>query len=207
MLPTSIISRFLVKMHHYIDEDNYWRQGALIKDNSNIALIEALPFERKVVIKVASDSDCRMFLKLIRKEFESIHHSISRIDVEELIALENGNILVSYKHLLSYEEEGIKEYFEPETKKKYPVKKLLNGVESRVNLEDLRLRISEGQIGEVLEDLILAFPKNNEIIVLQSRYNRIEFQDKFGKISNNDKTMEDNKIVSAILDIIDSQEL
>lgn len=202
MLPTSIISRFLVKMHHCIDEDNYWRQGALIKDSGNVALIEALPFERKVVIKVASDADCRMFLKLIRREFEAIHQSISRIEVESLIALE-GNILVSYDALLNYEKAGVKEYFEPKTMKKYSVKRLLNGVENRANLENLRLRVSKGQIGEVLEDLILAFPKNNEIVALQARYNQIKMQDILGKISTDNKTKEENKIVSATLEIID----
>ena len=204
ILPSSIMSRFLVKIHHYIHQKSYWRHGAVIKDNNTIAFVEALPFEKKIIIKVAGRGDKKNFLSFIRKEFDIIHRSISKLLVEPFIALDaSGGILVNYDDLLSYNEAGENIYFEPKTRKRYNVKDLLNGIEKRINFELIINNISKGKSREALEELNNNFPNQNEIVLLLAQINQLIKDKASGILNSTQVNQEFNKINSSTLEIID----
>ena len=205
ILPNSIISRLLVKMHDLIYKNNYWRQGTIIYDDGNYALVEALPFEKKITIKIAGKNDRRILLSHIRKELDIIHRSISKLKVESFISLdEKGEVIVNYHDLLSYEEEGIEIYFEPKSRKKYSVKGLLYGIENRIDYKKLKQEISKGKVDLVLEELKFDFPDNNEVLTLLARINKLKSDRNSGVLDNDNYRREEYAIVISTLSFIDN---
>jgi small GTP-binding protein len=204
VLPNSIISRFLVKIHSNIYQQNYWRNGAVIQDGYNFAYVEAIPFDKKIVIRVAGDGEKRDLLSVIRREFEKIHKTISKIKVEYYIALDaRGELLINYQDLLSYEEEGIETYFEPRQRKKYSVKQLLSGIEERVDLNEVKELISQGKINDALNDLRAVFPNSNEIVLLSARLNKAKQNLLSGLIDEKEYSKEENQVIAITLNTID----
>jgi internalin A len=85
VLPSSIITRFIVRMNTAIDEI-VWRSGVVLKDNSNNALVKADTEDRKVYIWVGGDEHKRHdFLSKIRGQFDAIHKTISKLEVKEMV--------------------------------------------------------------------------------------------------------------------------
>jgi len=134
ILPSSVISRFMVRMHLYISKRNYWRTGAVLvsEDTQNRALVKADTEDRKVFIYVTGrESSRRNFLEIIRADFRRIHRSISQIQVTEMVPIPNHpNIAVSYKHLRLLEEKGHTSYIPDGLDEEVSVSRLLNGLES-----------------------------------------------------------------------------
>jgi len=130
ILPQSVISRFIVKMHQRIDNQTYWRSGVVLISKDNRAQITADLYDKKIFIAINGTAPTRRdFLSEIRGCFFSIHDSFARLPVEEKVPLpQNPEIVVSFQHLLDLEEIG-EETFVPEgTKEKVKVRELLNGV-------------------------------------------------------------------------------
>ncbi|WP_226992379.1 COR domain-containing protein [Desulfatibacillum aliphaticivorans] len=133
-LPAGIISRFIVRMHAYISQNTYWKNGVvLISENGkNRALVKADPADNLVAIQVnGEENGRRAFLELIRADFRKIHASPKREGVKELVPLPNKpKVTVSYQHLVTLEKAGLEEFIPEGTDKIYSVKPLLDGVEA-----------------------------------------------------------------------------
>jgi internalin A len=142
VLPSSIISRFMVKVHRMISGEFYWRNGVVIFFENCFALIKADIQERKIFIEVDGVNK-RSMLSLIREKFESLHHGFSGIDVSRFIPveLENKKVLISYDDLLLYEEAKEELIFIPSLKKKYSVINLLEGVEKRSKKQSKKTKL------------------------------------------------------------------
>lgn len=145
-LPSSIISRFIVRMSAFIHQ-TVWRSGVVLKHKGNIALVKADSEERKFFIWVSGDENTRRdFLSVIRAEIASIHNTIARIEALEKVPVPNqSHIVVDYDHLLMLEQKGITEYIPEGMQEPINVKKLLNGVvpeNERRPLDDLRLPVN-----------------------------------------------------------------
>ncbi|MDW3649863.1 MAG: COR domain-containing protein [Bacteroidia bacterium] len=129
VLPPAIMSRFIVKVHSLINENNYWRYGAIIQKDGCKSLIKADLTERKIFIEVHGDGYKRDLLSFIRGQFDLIHRTYVDIGVKAMIPLDKySKEVVDYKSLLIYEEMGMKDYFAPELRRKFLVKDLLDGV-------------------------------------------------------------------------------
>ncbi|HIE31128.1 MAG TPA: GTP-binding protein, partial [Methanosarcinales archaeon] len=133
VLPGSIISRFIVRMHPSICENTYWRSGVMLEDkvSGNKALVKADKEDKKIFIWVSGrEQTRRTFLGVIRSNFDYIHETIPGIEPEEKVPLpDHPEIVVDYRHLLVLEEKN-KDYFIPEGhSEEVNVKELLNGVE------------------------------------------------------------------------------
>lgn len=163
VFPRSIIERFLVKMHWNIYSD-YWRNGAVLKEGSTFALIEAIPFKKRIIIKVAGDIGRRELLTIIRREFKRIHTAFPNICINSYIMIDGKEeYKVNYNDLLIFEEEGLKTYFHTGTRLKYKVKELLNGIEERIDLEELKELVSQNKVEFVLRELVVIFSNNGKI--------------------------------------------
>jgi internalin A len=85
VLPSSVVTRFIVRTNEFIDE-LVWRSGVTLKDGGSTALVKADIEERKVFIWVSGDEYRRHdFLSKIRGQFDAIHKTISKLEVKEMV--------------------------------------------------------------------------------------------------------------------------
>lgn len=108
VLPSSIISRFIVRMNAFIHK-TVWRSGAVLKSGGNTALIKADAEDRKIYIWVSGDEHTRRdFLSAIRSELASIHKTIAKIEVREKVPVPNHPEIepIDYEFLLQLEHDG-----------------------------------------------------------------------------------------------------
>lgn len=108
VLPTSIISRFIVRMNAFVHK-TVWRSGVVLKSGGNTALVKADTEDRKIYIWVSGDVPTRRdFLSAIRMEFDAIHRTIAKIEATEKVPLPNYPTAdpVDYAFLLQLERDS-----------------------------------------------------------------------------------------------------
>ncbi|MGB0385034.1 MAG: COR domain-containing protein [Ardenticatenaceae bacterium] len=134
VLPSSIISRFIVRMHRHVLPQNAWRRGVVLnnKERNNQALVIADIEDKKISIWVAGTENMRRtFLSIIRDHFEHIHETIPKIEAQEVVPLpDHPHITYPYANLRQLEKRGIRIHYLPEIDAEIDVKQLLDGIES-----------------------------------------------------------------------------
>jgi small GTP-binding protein len=135
----SIITRFIVKMHHSISKKTYWRTGVVLEyvingRARNEALVKADTVERKIIIAIRGNENTRReFLSRIREKFEEIHNSFPiefKENVAERVPIPNyPEISIDYQHLRNLEEMGEGFVIPERLSEQFSVKDLLNGIE------------------------------------------------------------------------------
>lgn len=117
LLPSSVISRFIVRMNAFIYDKTYWRYGVVLnsKDKRNKALIKADLDAKKIFIFVnGREASRKELLSIVFAEFDKIYATIPRLQVSEKIPLPNRpTITTDYKHLLVLQEKRVT-HFIPE---------------------------------------------------------------------------------------------
>lgn len=128
--PMSMMSRFIVRMHSFIDEGLNWKSGVVLSDKHNRALVKADRDERRIDIWVSGINLTRRdLLAKIRANFEHIHTTIPRIEPREIIPLyADKNIGVDYNYLIGLESRGKRVYTAPETFEDFDIQELLAGI-------------------------------------------------------------------------------
>lgn len=130
VLPTSIFSRFMVKIHRHIRGTDFWLNGVVMQFESCESLIRADFEEKVIVIEVAGTGNRRNLLSIIREKFEDVHSNFKDIDVKQEIPIDSENkVLVSYDDLVLYEQANEESIFIPQLKTRFKVKNLLDGIE------------------------------------------------------------------------------
>jgi small GTP-binding protein len=131
-LPDSIISRFIVRMNRYIQEQYYWKNGVFLHSGENRAKIKADLVDRKIFISIIGKVQTRRaFLAVIRSAFDEINSNF-KIEIKQMIPLPDyPAVLVSYDELTVYENNNKPTYFVATlgVEKDYEVRYLLDGVE------------------------------------------------------------------------------
>lgn len=151
VLPSSIISRFIVRTHKLSPNATRWRTGVILERNGATAIVSADNEDRTITIKVKGTQP-RTLLEIIRTTLDNIHDTFS-FEPEEFIALpDNPKVIVNYFDLLAYEAKGILTM--PirnglsRSLKEYNVRELLNGIEdfeSRTHRTDRLTRREQNQ--------------------------------------------------------------
>lgn len=133
VLPSSIISRFIVRMHPYINKNTLWRTGAVLLNDGDRALVKADMEDRKISILIGgSYQSRRRLLEVIRSNFNSIHRTIPGLIAEEKVPLPNyPGVVVDFKHLVRLEVNGIREWIPEGLEQPLRVSELLDGLESK----------------------------------------------------------------------------
>jgi hypothetical protein len=132
VLPTSIISRFIVRMHRYILQHTVWRTGVLIALNENQTLVRADLADDRILIRVRGPvAGRRELLTRIREQFDAIHHTIQGLQAEEKVPLPGHPELppVDYQWLRRLESASQTEFTPPGCIDPMSVSQLLDGVE------------------------------------------------------------------------------
>jgi hypothetical protein len=165
VLPSSVISRFIVRMNHYISNRTYWRNGVVIAKSGNRALVKADLEERRVFICVTGRrSSRRILMDIIRAEFERIHATIPQLAVQEKVPMpDDPAIVVDYNHLLNLLDLGEESFVPERSKTRYGVRELLEGIETdqrRAERRDEKLDLRErsSRAGIYVSDPSLALP-------------------------------------------------
>lgn len=132
VLPGSIISRFIVRMSHYVHQKTYWRSGVVLTKEGNLALVKADREDKIIKIRVSGKENTRRnLLTAIRSQFDYIHKTIPGIvPVEKVPLIEHPNIVLDYQELLGLEAMGEKNIAIGKLKQHLPLKQLLDGIES-----------------------------------------------------------------------------
>ncbi|HEU0293259.1 MAG TPA: COR domain-containing protein [Anaerolineales bacterium] len=108
VLPSSIISRFIVRMNAFVHK-TVWRSGVVLKSGGNTALVKADTEDRKICLWVTGGENTRRdFLSAIRMEFDAIHKTIAKIEATEKVPLPSqpGVVPVDYEFLLRLERDN-----------------------------------------------------------------------------------------------------
>ncbi len=144
ILPSSVMSRFIVKVHDYIRSNHYWRNGVVLHKDKCDALIKADAEERKIYIEIGGKGNKRDILTFIRSQFDIIHRRLSHIEVQRKIPVDqSGKVVLGYEDLLFYEEMGEKEILVRELRGKVNVKQVLNGISSEGSRKEERKEIEQ----------------------------------------------------------------
>lgn len=132
ILPSNILSRFIVRMHNYIFQEKYWRNGVILAYEENQALIKADSIDSKIFIWIKGKLHTRRnFLSVIRYHFTEIHNSLLKIEAKEAVPLPDyPTQTISYRELCVLEDNNYNDYFYAQIGAKISVNQLLNGVEA-----------------------------------------------------------------------------
>jgi internalin A len=131
VLPSSIISRFIVRMHHYGDRKTWWRSGIVLKHRTNRALVKSDREDGKIFISISGpQSTRRELLAMIRSQFDAIHPK--GIVAQEKVPLSDYPAIppIDYEHLLNLEEMNETSFIPPGLKERVSVRQLLDGIEA-----------------------------------------------------------------------------
>jgi len=82
-MPIGIFTRLMVKLHSYIEQDNFWRNGVVLSLKNTRAFIRNLPLSDKIVIQLKG-ADKAGFLSRIRMTLADIHASLNHPEYDEL---------------------------------------------------------------------------------------------------------------------------
>jgi internalin A len=156
VLPSNIISRFIVRAHTLIHQNTYWRAGVVLAYEGNAALVKADKEDRKIFIQIhGPERTRRTFLAIIRSQFDHIHQTIPGIQAQGKVPLpDHPEVVVDYAHLLKLEEKGVESFYPQglDEIREYNVRQLLDGVDGTTHERLIHLhrllaeRFSEGEL-------------------------------------------------------------
>lgn len=131
ILPESIITKFIVRMHEDIENEYQWRTGVVLYDKvfETRAIVIADKKEKYITVSVSGRQRIEHF-SVIRKTIHDLKKSFEKLAMTEWIPLPDvPNFSIEYEELIGYEECGIEDIFVGRLKKSYKVRELLNGIE------------------------------------------------------------------------------
>jgi small GTP-binding protein len=109
VLPSSVITRFIVRMNQKIDDGFVWRTGVVLKIGDNTALVKADIEDRKITIAIDGQEHTRRdALSAIRYELGEIHNSIKGLNPQQRVPVPNAPHAepLKYEYLLKLERAG-----------------------------------------------------------------------------------------------------
>ena len=135
VLPSSVMTRFIVRMNQKIDNTQVWRSGVLLKIGGNRALVKADIEDRTVRIAIDGlEHTRRDALSAIRYQLDEIHASIKGLNPEKFVPVPGAVHAkpLKYEYLLKLERAG-KDTLDVEDGdelREVNILQMLNGVES-----------------------------------------------------------------------------
>lgn len=147
VLPDAVVSRFITRMNQYITKQYCWKNGVFLHSDENRAKIKADLVDRKIFIAInGKEQTRREFLAVIRSAFDEINSNY-KIEIKQMIPVpDHPEVLVSYNDLMAHEDINEPEIVISELRKKFPVRKLLDGVEDPNARQERRVQEKEGRI-------------------------------------------------------------
>ena len=164
ILPSSIISRFIVRNHELIYKTMRWRSGVVLTEGNSKALVRSDEEDNFISIKVQG-SHASNLLAIIRRDFTKIHNTIPNLAVKEFLVVQeydkeqptDRQVPVDYLYLCELDRQNITDAILPGLQGNYNIRNLLEGVESRQqreqNLDDRREKADLSRDSQPLQPL------------------------------------------------------
>jgi internalin A len=168
VLPSSVITRFIVRMNQKIEDGLVWRTGVVLKIGENTALVKADIEDRKITIAIDGQEHTRRdALSAIRYQLDEIHGSIKGLDAQKRVPVPNAPNAepLEYETLLMLEGEGQEEYLVRDGKRlvKVNVRQVLSGIESEADRKGSGNRVTNIYIGGDVKDSNIIAGDENEV--------------------------------------------
>lgn len=131
VLPSSIISRLIVRMSSAISKSTVWRTGMVLAMDRNRALVKGDREDSAITIEVSgSQNGRRGLLTAVRTELRGIERTIPGLTGEERVPVPNHpGIWVPYSHLLDLEAAGRQTVVPQGLTEDFNIRDLLAGIE------------------------------------------------------------------------------
>ena len=147
ILPSSVITRFIVRMNQKIDDGFVWRTGVLLKIGENRALVKADLEDRKITIAIDGlEHTRRDTLSAIRYQLDEIHESIKGLEPQKRVPVPNAPNAeaLDYDYLLQLERDGFVELPIKDGNRlvKINVRQMLSGVESETQRRNTASKVT-----------------------------------------------------------------
>jgi internalin A len=141
VLPSSVITRLIVRMNQHIYDNCVWRTGVLLKIGENKALVKADIEDRKITIAVEGMEHTRRdTLSAIRYQLDEIHNSIKGLGAQKRVPIPSAPDAepLEYEYLLMLEREGQIEHLVKDGTRlvKINVRQVLSGIEGEVQRKE-----------------------------------------------------------------------
>ena len=165
-MPRGLLTRFIVHMHHYIDDHSLvWKEGVILKRLNTFAKIVEDYDNRCIHITIAG-ARLKEALAIITDEFEQLHKTYpQKLEVQKLIPCncslckkpENNPYLFEYRKLVGYLDNGRDKVVCDLSFKDVSIQPLLDGIQNPLLTNDS---------GEVKILFLAANPKDTQALDL-----------------------------------------
>jgi len=157
VLPSSVITRFIVRMNKKIDAGIVWRTGILLKIGENRALVKADLEDRKITIAIDGlEHTRRDALSAIRYQLDEIHASIKGLNPERLVPVPGAVDAkpLPYNYLLMLEAKGMETLPVQDGNRlvEVNVRQVLSGIESEAKRKEEGSRVTNIYVGGDMKD-------------------------------------------------------
>uniref|UniRef100_I2Q1C0 non-specific serine/threonine protein kinase n=1 Tax=Desulfovibrio sp. U5L TaxID=596152 RepID=I2Q1C0_9BACT len=183
ILPSSVISRFIVRLRKYIYDDKYWKTGVVLsfKEKKVKALVRADLTGKflEILMEPANGSSARIVLNVILCHLHKIHESITSLKASGKIPLSNHpEVLLDHENLTDMLRNKMEKYIPQGYKNIVVVREQLEKVELSTNDEFKKLlnmfdkslfnfNNSNKKITFKTEDIINGLVKNTQFATLK----------------------------------------
>lgn len=161
VLPSSIISRLIVRLHTMISHQTIWRTGGVFAIDDCRALVRADREDGLLRISVDGPLKSRRgALTALRAEIRAIERTIPGLRSQELVVLDRSGLTVSYRHLQNLEEAGIETFIPEGSTDIASVAAVLDGIETSHDRVGVDVQVRQpltrenGDTSEALSDPI-----------------------------------------------------
>jgi internalin A len=167
ILPSSVITRFIVRMNQKIHDGGVWRTGVLLKIDQNLVLVKADQEDRVIRISIDGIEHTRRdALSAIRYVLDEIHATIKGLNPKKRVPVPNEPDAepLDYEFLLMLDHYG-DETTRVKSKNRLvtvDVRKVLSGIEDDARRFENRANITNIYVaGDVKGSNIISGDKNN----------------------------------------------
>ena len=110
IVPEGLLPRYIVRARALNEHLPRWRTGVLLEWDGSRALVKADIHDRCVRITVLGNrTKRRALLDIIRTDFEYIHRSLAKLEVEEHVPVPGHPGSVEYRKLLALKQQGVRQ--------------------------------------------------------------------------------------------------
>lgn len=203
VLPSSVITRFIVRMNQHIHDGFVWRTGVLLKVSENTALVKADIEDRKITIAIDGlDHTRRDALSAICSRLDDIHASIKGLSPEKLVPVPGAVNAkpIPYNYLLMLETKGVEVLPVPDGNYLIDVnvRKVLSGVPNEIRQKEGSGNVTNIFIGGNVEDSNIVSGDNNAVMQsIRNSFNKADFADIQAELKNTLKQLADAVAVMA----------
>lgn len=195
VLPSSVITRFIVRMNQKIEDGFVWRTGVVLKIGSNTALVKADIEDRKITIAIDGVEHTRRdALSAIRYQLDEIHGSIKGLNPQKMVPIPNAPNAepLEYETLLMLEREGQEIYLVRDGSRlvKVNVREILSGIETESQRKEIGGNVTNIYIGGNVNGSNIISGNNNVVTQkIQNSFNKAEAADIQAELKENLKQL------------------